>query len=65
MELGSGEGGEGRGGGATSLSCALGREVEVVLKMEKRLAEHISVLDGCRESGAWCLLGMMGKILYY
>lgn len=62
MESGSGV--QGRGGGATSLSCTQGGEVELVLRRGKRQGEHKRVSVGCGERGVWQLLRMMAKILY-
>jgi len=64
-----GFGAKGRGSGATSLSCTLGREMEVEVELAlrggRRQAEHISVSVGFRESGPWRFLRGMGKIEYY
>jgi len=58
----------GKGSGATSRSCTLGREVEVEVVLRRgggRQAEHISVSVGFGESGGWWFLRAVGKIVYY
>ena len=58
----------GKGSGATSRSCILGREVEVEVVLRrggKRQAEQISVSVGFGEGGGWWFLRVIGKIVYY